>query len=518
MSRRFLAVILSAVLIMTMIPFISYAGSSSKGIFSTIEDGKVVKPKTYTHSDFADGLTIRHGVDVSEHQGKINWIKAKAAGVEYAIIRVGCRRLTSGAFKEDDWFYQNMDGALAAGLKVGVYFYSGAITKTEAIEEADYVLSRISGYKVELPVFFDIEYHSEARITKALKNKRGKATNICIAFMDRIKEAGYTPMVYTYRNLMNNYLYPEKFVSGGYGIWIADYSTVCKFAYPHVSWQYTSSGKVNGIPGRADCNFWYDDGTYFGDAPEPEPTPEPDPAPDPAPAPLVDKVTGVSQKSRTVSSVTIKWNKVSDADGYYIYRADSYGGSYSRIDRTSSTQYTDKGLTQGREYYYRVCAYKDSKKGSKSSKLAAAALPKYDRYGKTTENDIRMRSHAGTSYSVITALPKNRTVTILAITRDSAGDVWYKVRYTNGGRSCSGYMIGDYFKITKKGTTSEIINMRKSPGTTGKLISTVPKGKRLTIYAEKKVNGDIWYKVKLKVAGKTETGWITGAYVKAENI
>ncbi len=513
MSRRVLAVILSAVLIMTMIPFVSHASSTSKSPFIS---------GTYTHSDIADGLNIHHGVDVSEHQGKINWKKAKKDGVEYAIIRVGCRRLESGKFKEDDWFYQNMEGALAAGFKVGVYFYSGAISQKEAVEEADYVLSRIAGYNVELPVFFDIEYHTGARITKALKNKRGKATNICIAFMDRIKEAGYTPMVYTYRNLMNYYLYPEKFVSGGYGIWIADYNTKSKFAYPHVSWQYTSSGKVNGIPGRADCNFWYDDGTYFGDTPAPDPTPtpepEPTPTPDPAPVPSLAKVTGASQKSRTVSSVTIKWNKVPDADGYYIYRADSYGGSYSRIGSTDSTEYTNESLTQGREYYYRVCAYKDGKRGSKSSKLAAAALPKYDRYGKTTESDIRMRSHAGTSYSVITALPKNRTVTILASTRDSAGDVWYKVRYTNGSHKYSGYMIGEYFKITKKGTTAEVINMRQSPGTAGKLISTVPKGRRLTIYAEKKVNGESWYKVKLKVAGKTETGWITGTYVKAENI
>lgn len=518
MRKNFLSVVLSAVLIITMIPFVSEASSASKSIFGTIENGKLIKPKTYTHSDLTDGLSIHHGVDVSEHQGKINWAKVKKAGVEYAIIRVGCRRLVSGEFKEDDWFYRNMEGAIAAGVKVGVYFYSGATSQKEAVEEAEYVLKRIAGYSVELPVFFDIEYHNGARITKALKNKRGKATGICIAFMDRIKEAGYTPMVYTYRNLMNNYLYPQKFISGGYGIWIADYSTSCKFAYPYVSWQYTSSGKVNGISGRADCNFWYDDGTYFEDKPAPDPAPAPEPDPNPAPVPAVAKVTGASLKSRTVSSVTIKWDKVPDADGYYVYRASSYGGSYSRIGSTDSTEYTNKSLTQGIEYYYRVCAYKDGRKGNKSSKLAAAALPKYDRYGKTTGNDIRLRSHAGTSYSVITALPKNRTVTILAGTKDSSGNIWYKVRYTNGSHRYSGYMSGDYFKITKKGTTAEIINMRKSPGMTGEVISVLPKGKRLTIYSEKKVDGDSWYKVKSKVSGKTETGWIAGAYVKAENI
>lgn len=509
--RIFLSVILAVVLVTTAMPFVSDASSSSKSIFGTIENGKSIKPKTYTHSNFTDGLSIHHGVDVSEHQGKINWTKAKKAGVEYAIIRVGCRRLVSGKFKEDDYFYRNIDGALAAGVKVGVYFYSGATTQKEAVSEAEYVLDRIAGYKVELPVFFDIEYHNGARITKALKNKRGKATNICMAFMNRIQEAGYTPMVYTYRNLMNNYLYPEKFVSGGYGIWIADYSTSCKFAYPYVSWQYTSSGKVNGISGRADCNFWYDDGTYFGNNPEPAPDP------DPAPEPSIGKVTGISLKSRTTSSVTIKWNRIPEAEGYYIYKSDSYGGSYSRIDKTDNTEYADKNLTQGREYYYRVCAYKDSKKGSKSSKLAAVTLTGYDRYGKTTANDIRMRTHAGVSYSVITALPKNKTVTILAETKDNAGNVWYKVKCTHKRHSYSGYMTGDYFKITKKGTITEIINMRDSPGMAGEVIFTLSKGKRLTLYSEKNVEGNIWYKVKLKVSGKTETGWIAGEYVKAEN-
>ncbi len=509
MIKRSLAIALSVIIVMTMMPFVSHASSTSKSPFVS---------GTYTHSDLTDGLSIHHGVDVSEHQGKINWKKAKKDGVEYAIIRVGCRRLVSGKFKEDDYFYQNMEGAIAAGVKVGVYFYSGATTKKEAVNEANYVLKRISGYNVELPVFFDIEYHNGARITKALKNKRGEATDICIAFMDRIKEAGYVPMVYTYRNLMNNYLYPERFVSGEYGIWIADYNANCKFTYPYVSWQYTSSGKVKGISGRADCNFWYDDGTYFEAAPEPEIKPETEINTETEQINSIDKITGVFSKNRTVSSVTIAWDKVSDADGYYIYRADSYGGNYSRIGETDKNEYIDKNLVQGREYYYRVCAYKGEKKGDKSSKYTAAVKPAYDRYGKTTENDIRVRSHAGTSYSVITALPKDKNVTILASTRDSAGNVWYKVKCTYRGHEYTGYMIGDYFKITKKGTTTAKLNVRKSPGTENSAVATLDKGKRLTIYSKKEVKGIDWYKVRIKIKNKTVTGWVSGEYVKAEKI
>ena len=146
--------------------------------------------------------------------------------------------------------------------------------------------------------------------------------------------------------------------------------------------------------------------------PKPEPKPTPDPTPDPTPA--VSKVTGVSLKTRTTSSVTLSWNKTSGADGYYVYRSDSYGGTYKKIGSTAKNEYKNTGLTQGREYYYKVYAYKGSVKSSSASKFAATAKPKYDRYGKTTENYINMRSHAGTSYSAVTMLSKGKTVTILA--------------------------------------------------------------------------------------------------------
>ena len=214
----------------------------------------------------------------------------------------------------------------------------------------------------------------------------------------------------------------------------------------------------------------------------------------------------------------MKWNSVSDADGYYIYRADSYGGKYKKIGNTAKTEYKNTGLTQGREYYYRIYAYKDGSKGSASSKFAATAKPKYDRYGKTTENYINMRSHAGTSYSAVTMLSKGKTVTILASTRDSSGHTWYKVKYTQSGKSCSGYMIKDYFTITKKGTTTAAINMRKGAGTSYGRITTLPKNKTLVLYSSKTVSGTTWYKVKYKVSGVYKTGWISGSYIKALNL
>ena len=129
-----------------------------------------------------------------------------------------------------------------------------------------------------------------------------------------------------------------------------------------------------------------------------------------------------------------------------------------------------------------------------------------------------MRSHAGTSYSVVTMMSKGKTVTILASTRDSSGNIWYKVKYTSGGKTCKGYMIKDFFTITKKGTTTAAINMRKGAGTSYGRITTLPKNKTLVLYSSKTVSGTTWYKVKYKVSGIYKTGWISGSYIKALNL
>lgn len=519
--RKVCAIAITFILIASLFPFQAFAAKGNSPF----------KSGTYTHSSVFDGMNIYNGIDVSEHQKTINWNKVKSAGVDFAIIRVAGRGYGSGNLYEDKYYRQNLQGAIDAGIKVGVYFFSQAVTVKEAEEEADYILSRISGYNITLPVIFDFEFGSGYRVN-ALKYKntacKTAITNMCTAFGNKVKAAGYTPMVYANLTTFNGYMYPQKIISSGCDLWLAQYNTSAGLTYNYVCWQYTSSGKVSGISGNVDCNFWYDNGKYFGgqtpEDPEPDPTPdpapdpEPTPDPEPDPTPSVSKVTGVSLKTRTTSSVTLGWSKTSGADGYYVYRSDSYGGTYKKIGSTTKTEYKNTGLTQGREYYYKVYACKGSVKSSSASKFVAAAKPKYDRYGKTTENYINMRSHAGISYSAVTMLSKGKTVTILASTRDSSGHTWYKVKYTQNGKSYSGYMIEDYFAITKKGTTTAALNMRKGAGTSYGKITTVPKGKTLVLYSSKTVSGTTWYKVKYKVSGVYKTGWISGSYIKALNL
>lgn len=213
----------------------------------------------YIHNDrYNSGYDIINGIDVSRYNGNINWSEVKASGIEYVMIRVGFRGYGStGSLNEDNMFRQNIEGALDAGLKVGVYFFSQAITRTEAREEANYVLSRISGYDISLPVVIDFEYASGniGRLYEA-DLSRDYATQICKAFCRTVEAEGYTGMVYANKSMLESNLYADD-ISSDYKVWLAHYTTRTDYAGEYYAWQYTSSGRIDGISGNVDCNFFY---------------------------------------------------------------------------------------------------------------------------------------------------------------------------------------------------------------------------------------------------------------------
>jgi len=201
------------------------------------------------------GFTSKLGIDVSEYQGYINWNKAKKDGIEFAFIRVGYRGYSEGQMYLDGQFYNNMRGANNAKVPVGVYFFSGAINEKEAKAEADYVISRIRNFKVDLPIAFDMEdiSASKNRMKKLTPEER---TAITIAFCERVKEKGYEPMVYgNGKWLMERLNYSEV---ANYGIWYANWDYYY-WPYRLGAYQYTSEGRVDGISGRVDMNVGFFD-------------------------------------------------------------------------------------------------------------------------------------------------------------------------------------------------------------------------------------------------------------------
>ena len=204
-----------------------------------------------------DGQVISHrGIDVSKFQKAIDWNLVAQDGVEFAFIRVGNRTYgSSGKLMEDDYFDANMQGALKAGIKVGVYIYSQAITEEEVLEEANFVLEKIAPYNVECPVVFDVEKVSAAgggRMNYITVEERTHLTQI---FCQTIENAGYKPMIY--HNTEMGALMLDLTALEGYDKWFAAYTDTLYYPYEYKVWQYSSTGKVQGINGDVDLNICF---------------------------------------------------------------------------------------------------------------------------------------------------------------------------------------------------------------------------------------------------------------------
>ena len=199
----------------------------------------------------------RFGVDVSYYQGDIDWQAAKRDGVDFAIIRCGYRGYGSaGRLHEDVKFRQNIEGALAAGLDVGIYFFSQAMSVPEALEEAEYTLSLIEGYDIRFPVVFDWERmnYSDSRTRSP---DWDTVSDCALAFCGAVEQAGYRPMVYFNKHM--SYLQLDMHKLQQYDGWLAMYQNHLDYIYDFQMWQYSSKGAVGGIAGPVDVNLCFAD-------------------------------------------------------------------------------------------------------------------------------------------------------------------------------------------------------------------------------------------------------------------
>ena len=199
----------------------------------------------------SDDTLASVGVDVSSHQQEIDWELVAANGVEFAMIRVGYRGYTEGEIQPDDYFVQNIEGARAAGLDVGVYFFSQALDEQEAIDEANYVLEQIKDYPLSYPVIFDWEdIEADAR-TDGMDSVQ--LTKNAIAFCDTIKQAGYRAGVY----FNQRFGYEEFDLESlqDYVFWLAEYNDTPSFSFHFQIWQYCNDGRVDGIKTDVDLNL-----------------------------------------------------------------------------------------------------------------------------------------------------------------------------------------------------------------------------------------------------------------------
>lgn len=215
--------------------------------FYTPDDGDLV---SYT----GDAVTAQQGVDVSYFQGEIDWEAVKADGVDFAMIRAGYRGYTDGNISMDQNFYQNAQGALDAGLEIGLYFFSQATTEDEAEEEARWLVQAAKKYDVTLPLMFDWETIGEAAArTDGILGSQ--MTAFAQAFCSEVRAEGYTPGVY-FNRWQGCYEYDLGKLAGT-ELWLTADDVADDWYYAHTYWQYTYTGSVDGIEGDVDRNLRY---------------------------------------------------------------------------------------------------------------------------------------------------------------------------------------------------------------------------------------------------------------------
>ena len=380
---------------------------------------------------------ITNGIDVSKWNKEINWKKVKAAGVDFAIIRVGYRGIENGELYPDEIqtgdknYEKNIRGAVAAGIPVGVYIYSQAITTAEAREEARFCIKRIRGLNVTLPIVFDVEYfdNHSGRLADADLSKT-EQTNICLAFADECKSAGYKSMVYANRTMFEDQMNVSE-VEKVSQIWLANYTTATSYSRDYDYWQYSATGVVDGISTVVDSNFGFTGAlstaglrlnqssvsmayqntitlratknnisgsvTWSSSRPSVATVSSRGKVTPKKVGITIIKAkagshtarckvtvrpgkTGIQSISYRSGKVRLSWNKKSEAEHYRIYRSASKKGTYRYIGKTSGTSHTDDSVSSGKTYYYRLRAagYQGStliKSAKSDAKSVSTAIP-----------------------------------------------------------------------------------------------------------------------------------------------
>ncbi len=222
----------------------------------TYDTDHVITRNGMTYYLEEEGITSYFGIDVSVHQKDIDWETVKAAGVDFAMIRLGYRGYGSGELMPDENFDKNVQGALAAGIDVGVYFFSQAITEQEAVEEAKMAIAMLGDYDITYPVGYDWEFVTTDK-ARTDKISVDMLTKCAVAFCDTIADAGFKPMVYqNKRTSLFKLGLPD---IAPYDFWLAEYGDEPTYYYNYDIWQYTDEGRIPGIEGDVDLNICFTD-------------------------------------------------------------------------------------------------------------------------------------------------------------------------------------------------------------------------------------------------------------------
>ncbi|MGN0522571.1 MAG: GH25 family lysozyme [Eubacterium sp.] len=506
--------------------------------FASVKSKSSYTGTSYTHQAKFDWLDVINGIDVSEHNGEIDFNKVKKNGIEFVFVRVGYTGYTKSchSLNYDKNYKTYLKNAINAGLKVGVYWYSQALTANEAKKEAQKVLDVIGKYDITMPVVFDYEFAgtSAGRLDSANLSKT-KMTENALAFLDKISNAGYDACLYASENFLKDHMLASK-ITQKYKVWLANYCDETNYSGEYEFWQYSSKGKVKGIEGNTDVNFWYTGEVtdlkkqYYTGKPV---TPKPDKVTTSDGVTLKygtdyelkyqsntevgyalvtavgigdyegfekkyrfeiipKQATGLTLKARTTTTLTYKWNAVKGAKSYQLYVKNVTKGTSFYV--TTSTNTIKIGnLTPANEYSVKVCVGMKNKSGDIIYGTYSKANEKHTLPGQVT--NLRVKSRTTTSvtltwdkmsgadgyrvYRYYSSTGQYKLVKEIA----GAGNTKLKISNLKSGSTYS-YKVSAYTEDTKK-----------KVGKKSKLLTVTPKPEAVTL---KSVSNPSTQKIKVK--------------------
>lgn len=364
--------------------------------------------KTYTHNTKFDTFNKVVGIDVSMHNKTVDFNKVKADGIDFVYVRVGYTGYTKKklSLNYDPNYQENITNALAAGLQVGVYWYSQALNEEEALQEANMLLNVIGSYNITLPVVYDYEFAGvgdDGRLDSANLSKAQMTAN-SLAFLNRVSQMGYTPCLYANYSFLKNRVNASQ-ISSIAKIWLAHYNTSTDYPGDYEYWQYTSDGRVNGISGRVDMNVWYQGAQAA--VPTAPGTPN-------VTQPTAKKVTGVKLKAKTNTTLTFSWASQAYAEYYNIYKYDSKKGKYVKVGTTAGNVNTFKvrGLPEGSYFRFKITAVVGGNEGARSEPYKVVTNPRkvQTKLAKSTKKrkiTFKWKKTTGTGYQYQWSTSKN---------------------------------------------------------------------------------------------------------------
>lgn len=333
--RRGLPLLMAAVMILTM-GFLPTGQAAASGPAYKA----ATKPATYKKGDYK----IFNCIDISAWQGTRTvdqFKKMKKDGVTHVILRSSFTYMNKNpiSMELDKVFRNNINNAASAGLKIGIYHYSQAKSTKEAKKEANFTLKQINTYKskITLPVVFDWEFGG--RLNSSYAKSKGKAycTSICNAFCNVIKDAGYEPMVYANLSTMNGYL--NENIYKKWKIWLAQYNKTCGYNHDMYMWQYSSSGRIDGLSGNIDVNYLF--------APIVRVKQDGGKAPDRFKCKDVAKGRYLKSQWLTLQGTSYRL----DSSGYCLTGYQKVGNYYYGFDSTSGAAYKNRTTKIGSKTY-----------------------------------------------------------------------------------------------------------------------------------------------------------------------